>query len=372
METEQTIPKWETKLEGCATLPELVDAFSLDELVSLARDKILQKWLNNHFMESQAKMLDDVLYSRDALVLRLCDALAIDVTRLSEYDANMVTAALKRENERIKRERECGKDGVIVTNQAELVVALQNEDVRKVYLYDETFSIPLNRSHITYDGRGNALINIMAQGNSEIVDFDNNEVYFYNLTVVFHFLEPHQVRINHSSQNHNHLIFLHADRFKQDNSIAHHEIAEFLAGRTPFETAEMFADRAKRFHEIIVGKTYLKDTDYDLWHEAFCLNPVWRVEFIESIRRYVNGAKLVFPIPCQKAAELYEKERAQLIYADFGTYYDNAVIERLYLHTDSGQGKIYPIYRLRNVTSWAFGSGSGDAGYGLNLIADYS
>lgn len=97
METEQTIPKWETKLEGCATLPEL--------------------------------------------------------------------------------------------NQAELVVALQNEDVHKVYLYDETFSIPLNRSHITYDGRGNALINIMAQDNSEIVDFDNNEVYFYNLTVVFRFAE---------------------------------------------------------------------------------------------------------------------------------------------------------------------------------------
>ena len=283
METEQTIPKWEVKLEECTTVSELVDAFSFDELVSLARDKILQKWLANHFMESQAKLLDNAIQTRDALILRLCDVLAIDVTRLTEYDSNMITAALKRENERIKRERECGKDGKIVTNQGELVEALADEDVRKVYLYNESFSIPLNRSHITYDGRGNALINILAQGNNEIVDFDNNEVYFYNLTVVFHFLESHQVHINHSGQNHNHFIFLHSDRLKQDNAIEHHEMADFLAGHTPFETAEMFAECAKRFHEIIVGKTYLKNTDYDLWHETFYLTPVWRVEFIESI-----------------------------------------------------------------------------------------
>ena len=245
--------------------------------------------------------------------------------------------------------------------------ALADEDTKKVYLYNETFSIPLNRGHITYDGRGNALINIWAQGDT-VLDFDGNEVYFYNLTIVFHFLEPRQVKIDHSSQNHNHIVFLHENRITQDDSVRSHEMAAFLAGRTPFESAHDFAERAKRFHGVIVGKAYLNDTDYDLWHEAYFLHPIWRVEFIESLRRYLQGARIVFFIPCEEAKELFERERVQLIYADFGTNGDDALIIRLYIHADGGQGQIYSIYRLWCESSWAFGSGSGDAGYGLDLI----
>ena len=360
----------EQRLEKCLTLEDLNDNFSLEELVSMAETGILQKWLSLHLLESQAKMLDGNISGRDSLILILCDALSVDIAKLSNNETDMVSAALRREREKAKRERECGKDGIIVTNQAELVKALEDESVRKVYLYDEEFSIPLNRSHITYDGRNNALINITAQ-NDEFLDFDGNEVYFYNLMLAFHYLEPHRVNINHSSQNHNHLIFLHGNRINIDDSIASHEMAAFLAGRVPFESAEKFADRAKRFQGIIAGKTYLRDSDYDIWHQVFRINPVWNVKFIEAIRRYVRGFQLVFPIECQEASELYERERAQLIYADFATDKDNAVIKRLYLHTAGGQGKIYPIYRLRTEKPWGLGSGSGGAGYGLDLINDY-
>ena len=137
------------------------------------------------------------------------------------------------------------------------------------------------------------------------LDFDGNEVYFYNLTIVFHFLEPWQVKINHSSQNHNHIIFLRENRINQDNSINYYEMTSFLSGRFPFEPVSDFTERAKKFHNIIVGKAYLSSSDYNLEHELFFLQPIWRVEFIESLRRYVHGAKLVFPIPSQEAKELF-------------------------------------------------------------------
>ena len=98
------------------------------------------------------------------------------------------------------------------------------------------------------------------------------------------------------------------------------------------------------------------------------MHPIWRVEFVEFLRRYICGAKMVFSVPCEEAKTLFENERAQLVYADFATVGDDVVISRLYLHADGGSGEIYPIRRLWQSASWSFGSGSGDAGYGLDLI----
>ena len=356
------------RLDDCQTLSDLHDVFTLRELVVLTKDGLLEKWLNSNFGEYQAEMLSNVRGQNvDVVLMALCNALDIDVTKLSDYEARQVTLAVKNEREKKQREQECGKDGEIVTSQSELVEALADEDTQKVYLYNDIFSIPLNRGQITYDGRGNALINIWAQGDT-VLDFDGNKVYFYNLTIVFHFLESSQVKIEHSRHNHNQIVFLHDNRITKDESVRPHEMMAFLGGRTPFESAHDFAERAKRFHGVIVGKVYLNDTDYDLWHESYFLHPIWRVEFIGSLRRYLQGARIVFSISCEEAKVLFERERVQLIYADFGTNRDDSVIIRLYLHADGGKGKIYSIHRIWCASSWAFGSGSGDAGYGLDLI----
>ncbi|MCR5833898.1 MAG: hypothetical protein K6G55_04530 [Selenomonadaceae bacterium] len=360
----------EERLNDCLTLADLHDTFTLRELVVLTQDGLLGKWLNSNFLEPQAQMMSSVRgQNRDVVLLALCDMLEIDVTKLSDYEAGQVALAVKNERKKRQRERECGTDGVIVTSQSEFLEALNDENTKKVYMCEENFLIPLNRKNITYDGRGNALINVWAQGDTNL-DFDGNKVYFYNLTIVFHFLEPRQVKIDHSRQNNNHIVFLHRNRITRDGSVQLHEMTAFLDGRTPFESAHDFAERAKRFHEIIVGRAYLKDTDYDLWHEAYFLHPIWCVEFIESLRSYLQGAKIVFSIPCEEAKELFERERVQFIYADFGTDKDDALIIRLYLHVDGGKGKIYLIRRLWSASSWAFGSGSGDAGYGLDLISE--
>ena len=153
------------KLKDCLTLTDLQDVFTIHELVTLSQDGLLEKWLNNNLLESQAQTLSNVReQGNDALLLTLCNVLDIDITKLSDYEAKQISSALKREQEKGQRERECGKDGIIVTNQQELVEAIANENVKKIYLYNEEFSIPLELAHITYDGRGNALINIFCTG----------------------------------------------------------------------------------------------------------------------------------------------------------------------------------------------------------------
>ncbi len=361
------------RLEECNTVCDLTAKFTVSEILKLATENKLQSWFETHFYESQAKKLANVTFnnlSKDEKIVLLCEVLpSLAENSFSNYDWSMVKEVYRRECERKGRERECGKDGVIVTNQAELVHALEDDDVQKVYLYNDAYSIPLHRQGMTYDGRGNAVINIMA--NDEILDFDGNRIYFYNLTLVFHYLEPHQVKVDHSSKNHNHLIFLKADRLKLEDSVPMHEMESFLLGRTPFESEMKFEERGEDFKGIIIGNVCLDDNDYDMWHEAFFLRPVWKLPFWEAVRRYVRNARLVFHIPCDEAAALYENERALLVYADFSADRDDAVIIRLYLQDNGGQGKVYEIHRLWRETSWGFGSGSGETGYGLDLIDDY-
>ena len=370
---ENTIRNSRQVLQTCLTLGELHDTFSLDELVSLTKDGLLSEWLSAHLLEAQAKRLDgnEVRHLNvDALILLLCEVLSLDVTIFSSYEADMVAIALKRETQRQARERECGTDGRIVINQRELYIALLDENVHKLYLYNDIFSIPLQRPHMTYDGRGNAVINIMANGD-EIVDFDGNEIYFYNLTLVFHYLQPNQVKINHSRQNNNRLIFLYADRLTQDNRIDWQEIAALTAGRRPFETEQDFAKRAEKTAGIIVGVAYLEETDYDYWHQAYFLRPIWKVPFIQYVRRYLQCAKLTFNIDTQKAEELFRNERVLLVYADFAADRDEAYISRLYLQPTMEPETIYPLHRLWPCSSWYFTTSSGIAGYGLELIAPY-
>lgn len=361
------------RLDELMTINELQNGFSLNEIVSMVRENVLQDWLRERFLNAEADALSEkniANMDNNSLSILVSNTLNIDIMTLCEHEADFLTDAVNQERKRLLYKQMHDENEIIVTNQTELVKAFQNKAIDKVCLYDNVFMIPLERTGITYVGKGNAVISITAQ-NDEIMDFDENHVYFYGLTIVFHFLNPQQVKITHSSsdEHNNRIIFLCENYIVKDNSVYPHELAKLLMGRNPFESASDFSERVKHLRGVIVGRVYLKDTDYDLWHEAFFLYPIWRVEYIEFLRRYVCRASLAFSIPCEEAKALFENERAQLIYADFATDGDDVIIIRLYLHTDGGLGKIYLIRRLWWNTSWTFGSGSGDAGYGLDLIA---
>ena len=360
------------RLDEFMTTNELQNVFSLSEIVYMVRENVLQDWLRERFLNAEADALSEkniANLDNGSLSILICNTLDINIMTLCDHEVDLLTAAVNRERKRLLYEQTVDSNEIAVTNQTELVKAFQNNTIDKVYLYDNVFSIPVQRTDITYVGKGNAVISITDRDN-DIFDFDDNHIYFYGLTIVFHFINPQQVKIAHSSsvEHNNHLIFLRENRVIKDNSVYPHELAELLMRRNPFESAYDFAERAKRLRGIIVGKSYLNAMDYDLWHGAFFLCPIWRVEFVDFLRHYICGAKMFFSVPCEEAKTLFENDRAQLVYADFATAGDDIVIISLYLQTGDGLGKIYPIRKLWQSVSWPFGSGSGDAGYGLDLI----
>ena len=59
----------------------------------------------------------------------LCNVLEVDVINMSSCEAGKLSRIIQRERERKIREIECGEDGRIVTNQAELVETLFDENI---------------------------------------------------------------------------------------------------------------------------------------------------------------------------------------------------------------------------------------------------
>lgn len=367
----------ESVFADCNTLDDLQAAFTLDDLATSARDGLLTQWLRAHFFTGEAMRIEDEMrhLTRDRLLILLCDVLNIDIGHLSDYEMKLVTDAVKRERDYAEMKAECftdGEDGVIVQNQAELIRVLRDESIVKVYLYGETFSIPLDRKNITYVGRKNALVNITVMGDM-ILSFDENKIYFYDLTLVVHYLAPEQVEIEHSKNNGNHIVFLRANAIQMNGSVTATDIGRFLAGRKPFESPQSYAKRAEDFRGIVVGKVCLKNVDYDFYQGVFYLRPTWRVEYAGVLQTFLWGAEFCFSVSPSEAEWLYLNDRAQLVYADFFSDKDNAAIARLYLQTNNG--KVYLIYVLHPETKRGLsniscsGSGSSGAGYGLDLIA---
>ena len=220
------------RLDELMTIDELQNVFSLSEIVSMVRDNVLQDWLRERFLNAEADALSEKYIAKlddGSLGILICNTLDIDIMTLCDLEANLLTAAVNRERKRLLYEQTLDNNEIVVTNQAELVKAFQNNTIDKVFLYDNVFSIPLERTDITYVGKGNALISITAR-DVEIIDFDDNHIYFYGLTIVFHFLNPQQVKIAHSSsaEHNNHLIFLRENRVIKDNSVHLNELAKSL------------------------------------------------------------------------------------------------------------------------------------------------
>ena len=354
------------RLDSYLTIEELREAFSLEELMRMTKDGVLQSWLWERLLDAEAQELSQEKTAEmndDEIRVLLCRLFDVDVTRLPQHEAARLEQSL--EDCRILEARRalCGDDGVIVANQRELVEALQDPQVRKLYLFDGAYTIPLQREQTTYDGRGNALIDIKAK-DEELLNFDAKEIYFYNMTVVFHYAKPSQVKLEASRQNNNKILFL---QLLSLTSVEQRDIWAMLKGRSPFETAEQFQKRLHELGSVVLGTVLLEAEDYDIEKPAFFVHPVWKVDFAPMVRRYIDGGSLCFYIGADEAKSLYESKRRLCVYAELSAEGRRAAIARIFLIEKDGKRR-YIVQTDRN-SSWCFGSASGSMGYGLELIA---
>ena len=357
------------RLDSYLTIAELREAFSLEELMRMTKDGVLQSWLWERLLDAEAQELSQEKtagMNDDEIRVLLCRLFDVDVTRLPQHEAARLEQSLADCRILEARHASCGDDGVIVANQREFVEAMQNPQVRKFYLFDGAYTIPLQREQTTYDGRGNALIDIKAK-DEELLYFDAKEIYFYNMTVVFHYAKPSQVKLEASRQNNNKILFLHVDRLSNVDSVVQQDIWAMLKGRSSFETAEQFQKRLYELGGVVLGTVLLEAEDYDIEKQAFFVHPAWKVDFAPMVRRYIDGGSLCFYMGADEAKSLYENERRLCVYAILSAEGRRAAIERIFL-MDKDRNRRY-IVRVDGNTSWCFSSASGSMGYGLELIA---
>lgn len=357
------------RLDSYLTIAELREAFSLEELMRMTKDGVLQSWLWERLLDAEAQELSQEKTAEmndDEIRVLLCRLFDVDVTRLPRHEAARLEQSLEDCRILEARRASCGDDGVIVANQREFVEAMQNPQVRKFYLFDGAYTIPLQREQTTYDGRGNALIDIKAK-DEELLNFDAKEIYFYNMTVVFHYAKSSQVKLEASRQNNNKILFLHVDRLSNVDSVVQQDIWAMLKGRSSFETAEQFQKRLYELGGVVLGTVLLEAEDYDIEKQAFFVHPAWKVDFAPMVRRYIDGGSLCFYMGADEAKSLYENERRLCVYAILSAEGRRAAIERIFL-MDKDRKRLYVVYVDGN-TSWCFSSASGSMGYGLELIA---
>ncbi|MCR5834157.1 MAG: hypothetical protein K6G55_05875 [Selenomonadaceae bacterium] len=358
-----------SELDEFYSVEELRDKLSLDDFISLTKSGDLQNWLCENFFDTEAEELSEGKISKlddNALLILICKVLEMDVTHLNAEDAQRLESAVNNRPLIDKRRLECDDDGVIVSNQRELTTALKDTNNNKFYLYSNRYNIPLRRESTTYIGRENAVIDIRQKSN-DIMDFDSHEIYFQDITVVFHYLQPEQVKIESSANNGNNFIYLNRNKISLNDTVTLKEMADFLSGRTPFETPEEFKTRSENFDPAVVGTVVLNANNYDITKKAFFVDANWEVEFSSLIRDYLGDNPLCIYAEGAEAKALLDNEPAFLVYAEFSAVGDKPCICKLFVRTSSG--KRYNINEDLPKTS--FSSGSNGAGYGLELINDY-
>lgn len=356
------------RISQCFTVQDLTRLFSFAELLELSRAGFLQQWLAENFSEDAAEVLslDEIIsWGDDELRLTLCELLDINLTELSDYDAQSIERTLNKQQlkELFVAESE-DRGGTVVTNQRELIDAL-NAGYFIIYLVGGVFQIPLNRNGVIYYGRENALVEIP---NKHDVDFDSAEISLNDLQIFVR----HSITVRYS--NSTNLIFLRGDKIAQADTVRKIDIYKLLRGRNAFETPENFSRRAEDMRGIVVGKVILYEKNYNINLQMFDLKIDWYLDFLSVVRNFAEKFFSCF-IPVELAKKIYETERAQLVYADFCAIGDRPAIKQLYLIT-SDRMRI-DIFVTDKPASEAFAEknhsgASGGRGYGLELITDFN
>ncbi len=229
----------------CSAVQDLTRLFSLVELAEMTRAGILQSWLVENFSEEVAEILSPeeiISWNDDELKLSLCELLEIDIAELSDYDAQAIERAInKRQLKEIY-----GGDGTIVTNQRELIDALNNGDLI-IYLVGGVFQIPLNKGGVTYYGRENALVEIP---NRRDVDFDAAEISLNDLQI---FLR-NNITVKYA--NSTNLIFLRGDKIALDDGVKKIDVYKLLRGRVHLRRPKNFRNAPKICAELLPVKFF--------------------------------------------------------------------------------------------------------------------
>ena len=353
------------------SLQEVAENFSLAELLTLAKQKNLEEWLESNFYMAESQQISAAIKNNisDAeLKLNICKIFNLDLENLSADEVNEIsktTAENQRQELLFGGNSNDIKNFTLVKTQRELIKALR-DGAETLYLYGGEFRIPHNLNNKTYIGRNNAIIDFTDDGD---IDFDEREIIFEDVQIYIH--HPVTLRLEKSKN----VKIIDISRKTLGDHPTLKEIFEILRGRNAFETEEMFKQRAENLRGVAVGTTLLEDKNYNSEDAKFTFKPQWDMEYISVLKDFAGDRNFYVNISPEDAQRLYNNERKLQIFADL-TYIDGKItILNLYLETNTlGRISIESLLReLANklAAGLAETSGAENAGYGLNIITAY-
>ena len=341
---------------------EVVEEFSLAELVDFAQQRNLQEWFAENFYAAEARKVAAAINDEasDAeLKLLVCKLFDLPLDTLSAEDVEEISATVKKNQRHELFMRKIPGDdrkATFVETQGELVAALKDE-AQLIYLCGGEFRIPLNRNGITYIGCDNAVIDLDEDFD---VDFDACEIVLEDVQIYIH--HPIEIKAEHS---HNVKIIDGSKKFLGERPTLK-EIADILRGRKAFETPEAFKTRAEEVRGVAVGSVLLDDKNYTIETAQFNFKPRWDFDYISVLKDFAADKKFSTNLQPHDAESLYSNERKLQIFADFTYQGGKLTILNLYFDTKTLGRVAIVITEIISSISSGFG-----LGYGLDIINDY-
>lgn len=354
-------------LFNCHSLQEAAGKFSLTELVNFAITSTLSGWLAENFYFDESEKISYAIKNEvdDAeFKLLICKIFNLDFAELSEDDMDNISAHIaKNQRKQIFFKYGDDKNSAYVINQGDLVKALRN-GAEILYLDGAEFRIPVALENKIYVGINNAVIDFTHDSD---IDLDAKNIVLEDLQIFLHY--PVKIK----AENSKNLKIINGTKKALGVHPTLKEIFEILRGRNAFESAEKFRRRVENIRGAAVGTILLEDKNYNYDAEYFSVKPNWNFEYIAVLKDYAQNKIFAVRLDPANAELLYQNERKLQIFADL-TYIDGKItILNLYLETNTlGRISIESILReLENQFTSAIGSGSENAGYGLEIITAY-
>lgn len=309
-----------------ASIEEVRQNFSMNELLELAKNQNLAEWLATNFYLGQSQKLLDVVESGgsdDEIFAILCRIFNINLDSLTDDEAAKITHSLDNVRARLNNK------ATVAETQSELAAAVWSGSSTICLTGENLFYIPLGVTNKHFIGEGNTAIEIFYD---EDVDLDAKNITIENAQVFLR--TPVNIKIDNSK---NVKVINGNKKRLDDDDLA--DVLEVLKGKSPFESIKSYRDRAENCKGVAVGYLLLNQRDYNFDDQTFKLFPVWDLKYINVLREFVSGKKFTLKIAPDVAEKIYNNERRLQIFADF-TFSDKLTVASLYLETASA-GRIF-------------------------------
>lgn len=312
----------EKKFPEYASLEEIKQEFSINELVDVAKNSQLAEWLASNFYLGAGQKLLDVVEnggSDDEIFAILCRIFNVKIGDLSEDEISKIMHSLDKIRLRLNNK------AAVAETQSELAAAVWSGSADTICLLGENlFYIPLGTTNKKFIGDGTTIIEIFYD---EDVDLDAKNIVIENAQIFRR--TPNNLTMNNSRN------VKVIDGFKK--TLAGDDLREVLnvlQGKSPFESVEQYRARAENCKGVAVGYVTLKRNNYNFDEQTFYIEPVWDLKYTPALKNFVVGKKFSLKLAPNIAQDLYNSERRLQVFADF-TYSDKLTVASLYLETAS-------------------------------------